>query len=120
MDCAAQVHITLFYLKKWHYEPETFVDEVIDEDRAHRFISDEDEEDEQREPEIGSREWLHARLEETLAPWSKHNSEIYGLNSVWMKDGIAHYWSRDAEWYAELHEAAEDALEVAKQVEEEQ
>lgn len=119
LDCAVQVQATVLYLRKWIYDPDLVINIAIAENEDH--IDDEDEDDlEEAEVALGDTRWLIARLKEAIAPWAKYTSNVFGISCIWIKEGIAHYWSKDVEWYSEHNLALETAIENAKQVMREQ
>jgi hypothetical protein len=118
LNCAAQVQASLLYAKKWIYIPEALIDEVIDEQKNHSVIDDDDEinEVEGFSKTVGSHEWWQVRLKEAIEPWGNHRSEVFGITVLWIKESVAHLWSCDAEWYLEHKLAFENAIEQAEEV----
>lgn len=118
LDCAIRAHVTLLYLKEWRYDPEGVVEEVILEELGHRYVSNDSTEsgDDEAETESDSTAWLRTRLLDAIAPWLVHRGEVSEVSSIWIKEGVVHLWSHEADWYPGHHEALDAALAEARQV----
>lgn len=115
LDRASQAHATLLYLEEWRYASEEMIEEIVREEAGDFDFSD--DETNSNEESGGGAAWLHARLKEAVAPWAAHIGEVYSVSNVWIKEGVAHYWSCETDWYAGYQEAIATTLMESKRIE---
>lgn len=118
LDLAVQARVSLLYLKEWRYDHEGMIKEVLQEETRENSLL-ESETTSEAEAETGSGAWLRARLREAVTSWSTYQDQVFGITGVWVKESVAHHWSRDADWYPTYRAVLDAALAEAQQVERE-
>jgi hypothetical protein len=114
IDLAHKAGAALVYLEVVKYDPDTLIENFVDE-LTPRYSEPQD--DDELEPVIQEDDWLRQRLYEAVAPWDTYREHPMGVYCIWFKDGVAHRWHKEADWTADHHSAFQDALDEAQQVE---
>lgn len=117
LSYAKQAGAQILYLKAFRYDPKQIIAE----------IDLEETENNRRLPLVSSkykdltseREWLQKRLEEVIEPWNTRRDKISTISGLWIKDGIGHRWEIEADWFVELDQAIDAAVQSSIDVERE-
>lgn len=111
LDVAQRARATLIYLCENSFDWETDLRDAASEVELLPY-SDETGDDTGAEAEA----WVMARLREQTEEWAVRRDEPSSVACVWVRDGVAHSFHREATWRLALEAAVEEVIAAAQSV----